>query len=132
MGKELDDFQVEVEESQPEVKPLSPVLKTLIDARALISDSKRWCQNALAVNRAGIRAYPEDDDAIAWCSIGALRRSFNGALRVADALLDSLPDYKWDGFFLNPCEPIAKYNDTHSHAEVLALFDSTIERLRNE
>jgi hypothetical protein len=86
-------------------------LDVLKAARERISDPARWCQETYRVLDAG-------GSAIRWCAMatisdttennhllgvawGALRRAMGGGC-------------------------IAEYNDTHTHAEVLALFDRAI------
>ncbi len=92
-------------------------LDVLKAARERISDPSRWCQQRLR-----IWSYWTRNEAVAWCAVGAV--------------LDSAEE-------MTPTGPLASramaalsakvapmslpyFNDTHSHVEVLALFDRAI------
>jgi len=92
-------------------------LEVLTSARALISDPARWTQGHAARDTSGSFTGATRDDATCWCTIGA-------CVRVADG-----------GFSEHVCElltraagtsQIGSFNDTHTHAEVLAMFDQAI------
>jgi hypothetical protein len=100
-------------------------LDVLKAARALISDPARWTQNVMARDADGGQyTFGCAPQTVSWCALGALQHitgkaSTNGAL---DALDTQLPIYITIDYF----------NDTHTHAEVLALFDAAIARLERE
>lgn len=88
--------------------------ETLVAARELIAEPENWCQGELRrVN---------DDGSVAYCALGAvsatgldIRHLFN-----SDALT-ALRE-------LVPGGAIARYNNSHSHECVVALFDEAIAR----
>ncbi len=95
-------------------------------ARELISDEKRWTQDLLGKDLDG---YPVGldriEDAVCFCSVGAIIKvaGFTSAHYEARRVLNE---------HLAVGETIAGFNDTHSHAEVLALFDSVIAEAESE
>ena len=92
-------------------------LEILKQARELISVPERWTQRASARSKNGDIVESNDVSAICWCSFGAIMRvcSYNHPERwIAEEHLDDVaPNY-------------IKFNDTHTHAEVLAAFDRAI------
>lgn len=86
-------------------------LEVLIDARALIEKPENWCQEVIQRGNA-------------FCSLGAIcflpapSESLNAALLALELLVP------------NSC--VATFNDTHSHAEVLALYDRAIATERTK
>jgi hypothetical protein len=98
-------------------------LDVLKAARERISDPARWTQGDYArlLNDEGCGGtHPE---AVKWCAYGALSvagRPHIGPINAAsDAIESLLAD---DGY----CPDLVDFNDTHTHAEVLALFDAAI------
>jgi predicted nucleotidyltransferase len=92
-------------------------------ARELISDEKRWTTCAMARDSAGHAVEAWDDDAVCFCSVGA----------IAKACVDIHPRGEIDARNALTKETtgghtIVSFNDTHQHAEVLALFDRAISR----
>ena len=92
--------------------------QTLIAARALIADERRWTKRAKARDEYGLIATPTDERAICFCSIGAIEKvccryveQINARQQLNSVISMSL----------------SIYNDTHTHAEVLAMFDKAIE-----
>mgnify|MGYP001616956617 CR=1 FL=1 len=102
---------VEAPSLVPVPAPESAVVATLKRARALIATPEQWCQG----QSFKVVVAP---DVTAFCALGALNCvTVHGSdMRVAvEALQITLghPD-------------IAGFNDTHTHAAVLALFDRAI------
>jgi hypothetical protein len=104
--------------------------EVLQQARALISDPARWTQEEYARNADGIKAYVWHADARAWCAIGAVRRvaSDNDSAVLAGQRALAQPIETVE---LESEEAVTNFNDTHTHAEVLALFDAAIARLES-
>lgn len=101
----------------------------LIAARAKIADPKNWTQRAYARDAKSESVSSLDADAVCWCAAGAVRwaggDSYGGSL---------LSDRAWGellqtAHFHEDSASMFAFNDTHTNAEVLALFDKTIERL---
>lgn len=102
-------------------------LDILIKARELISDPERWTQGVNARNRAGGLTSPENDAAVCWCGIGALCRvAGDDDLHWAKAVVFLHKTAREAGF-----KDFPDFNDTSTHAEVLAAFDRAIEAARN-
>ena len=95
-------------------------LETLKAARQLITDPAKWTQGWLARNALGEHADVDSSSAVCFCSIGALCRvgsvAYYGAQRILERNISDGLSLGW-------------FNDTHTHAEVLALFDAAIAEL---
>lgn len=97
-------------------------LETLKAARDLISDPARWTQKTQARDRHGRNVDFLNDDAVCWCTLGAIAKAdFDlwGKQSDADKVLRRLV----------PRGLVGQFNDTHTHAEVIALFDAAIAEL---
>ena len=95
-------------------------LETLKAARQLISDPAKWTQGWFAKNERGFTVSEDHPDACCWCALGAMRKvspSWKGYHQTAAILMN--------GSLLR----VSDFNDTHTHAEVLALFDAAIAEL---
>lgn len=94
----------------------------LTAARALIEKPENWCQGAYALtaNRAR-EVSPLDEYANCFCMIGACSRALQ---QEVDLVEDEHAAYKAlrKAVRKTPCE----YNDSHTHAEVLKVFDRAI------
>ena len=115
-------------------KPITtdPIV-VLIAARALIAKPEAWCKGVSARSLDGGSVATLSTKAVAWCAIGALIRAAIGgpceapyratypsmACRMAEQALGS-------GFM--------RMNDASrtTHADVLRMFDTAIERLAND
>jgi hypothetical protein len=96
---------------------MTPV-EILKAARELIAKPERWTRGSAARNSSGEHVHARSDDATCWCAIGALVMVSADNPVPAERLLRSvLPD--GPGF-------ITSFNDSHDHAEVVALFDRAI------
>lgn len=96
----------------------------LIAARDLISDPKRWTQGVLARDSNGNNDSVYGETACSFCASGALLRVSRGFFTEAIRAL-MVADGQDPNDLEAPTVPI--FNDTHTHAEVLALFDRAIE-----
>jgi len=93
------------------------VKQTLIKARELISKPENWTQRAAARTASGHRTSALSTNAVCYCAMGALLKIsplYQGSRHI-DMLAKAMDD------------SVAYYNDTHTHAEVLAMFDKAIE-----
>lgn len=95
----------------------------LIAARKTIENPGNWCRGAVALDAENQPVGSWDSSACKWCAYGAISKfaGFGSELmRVLDTLEDHLCGVK-----------IGDYNDTHNHAEVLAMFDKAIAKCEN-
>lgn len=113
---------------------MTSTLETLQKARDLISDPKRWTQGAFARDTLGrdlFDAGEEDFEPVCFCSLGALAHvsglhpdgTLPGESTLAEVIAKDLGLPPEIGF-------VPDFNDTHTHAEVLAAFDAAIEKAR--
>lgn len=91
--------------------------ETLIRAKAVIKDPKNWTQGTFARNSLGEAAGAISSSAVCFCSLGALKRiewssSFHLQLRLNEAA----------------CGSIVDYNDTHTHEQVMEVWDKAIAK----
>lgn len=100
------------------------ILEVLIKAKSLIDTPEKWCQHTY------IKTY---HGKLRYCSAGALRMVCFGT--VDDILSDeeSFPFYKVRGILHDvlPHHGLVNYNDMHTHAEVMQIWDKAIEYARN-
>ena len=97
-------------------------LEILMKTRELIAEPEHWQQGMYASNRDGFGTAPSSPSAIKFCVVGAFSRATRGleteAGREAKDILRKF--LGWSS--------LIKYNDSHSHAEVLAALDGAIEQ----
>lgn len=93
----------------------------LIAARARIAEPDKWTQGAGARAANGSITRVRSKEACRWCVLGAIEVETGPGpdfLAAADAVECQLSDGPW---------LLSRFNDTHTHAEVLALLDRAIE-----
>lgn len=86
--------------------------QVLIDARALITPEANWTQQCNARNKFASPVPPSYPTAVRWCVHGAL-------------LHEGLDN----SFHQLPLRELGRYNDTHTHAEVLAFLHEMINQI---
>lgn len=91
-------------------------VETLKAAKALISDPTKWTQGAYARDAEGTVTDPFASDAACWCSV----RSIVAVSREWFFASESLLEKAIGG-------GVIRFNDMHTHAEVMAAFDRAIE-----
>lgn len=99
---------------------MTDTLDILRGAYRLIERPEHWCQGEYARTSGGRHVSIMDEDACAFCLTGALVRAAGGikASRAAsDTVLQVLGDHR---------SGIPRYNDTHSHLDVLRLLSRAI------
>lgn len=96
------------------------VKEVLIAARAKIADPANWTQGEYARTLEGYPLDVHSRNAECWCSIGALACVMGDVVlaehSASHKALEDVMGTRW----------IAEFNDTHTHAEVLAKFDEAI------
>lgn len=109
---------------------MTTALEILTAARELITDPAHWTQEVYAKNAKGRQVSPLSRSAVCFCSVGALdrivsrRSKSDWGVEAFNALVNELVKKGHQG--------IAGFNDTHTHAEVLALFDAAIAAEREK
>ena len=95
-------------------------------ARDLITPPERWTTGWYARDKDGAETDSKSPDAVCWCTLGAVNKfspdihqelEENEALRVLMVAMKT----PWP----------SRFNDTHTHAEVLAAFDAAIASLED-
>ena len=98
-------------------------------AKKLISDPKRWTKNAFAKASDGNVISPESDNAVCWCSMGAVRKASFGKSRYdqAKATLEmAAKRFRIVGVDRDVAPIPEDVNDHRDHATVMRMFDSAI------
>ena len=100
---------------------MTQVVKLLEDARNLIAKRESWTQDDFGKTADGNGVYSKSDEAVCWCSLGALTR-----LSPSD---EDKQVRKLAKLFLRKAmdSSIVVFNDSHTHEEVLAAWDKAIE-----
>lgn len=101
--------------------------EALIQAKALIADPKNWTQGAYARNENGDRRWSNDEDAVCFCSLGAMSRVTTQLEDRNDCRGNDI--YYFGTRILETAmeEPVSIFNDEHDHSEVMAAWDKAIE-----
>ena len=100
--------------------------KTILKrVRKRIAKPENWCQKNYAMDRSGGVVPYISSKAVSWCLDGALRRECGDDLDLRDRCeqllrkaLQKIDSQYWSGYIT--------FNDTRTHAEVLALLDAAI------
>lgn len=101
-------------------------LTILKGTRELLSVESRWTQKLYARRADGSGASVTSPFASCWCLVGAADKvalDLKGYVGLLDDVLDSLRAEIGVG------ESLTRFNDSHSHAEVLALLDRAIAKV---
>ena len=100
-------------------------LEILTRARKVISKRSNWIKGYFAKTRRGEECDGSHENAVKFCAVGALSRA---------AGKDYVATHKarWAARVLLDRESknIVDFNDTHTHKEVLAVFDKVIKALK--
>lgn len=101
------------------------VKEVLIAARAKIADPANWAKGSFATDKNGSPVWETSKDACRFCSAGAVYlacREFEVGYPAyvvpSHSAINALNRVMGDS--------VGKFNDTHTHAEVLAKFDEAI------
>lgn len=101
-------------------------LEILKAARELISVPERWTRDYYAKTEDGLNVASNDPRAVKWCALGAIERGGKhdrGASSDTEDFIEKLIG--------NPSRSLASFNDSHTHPDVLALFDRAIAKLES-
>jgi len=92
----------------------------LIKAKAVIANPDNWIQNSMAQGIDGWQTSVSDPQACKFCSVGAIYK-VNGSMNSVTELARIALEKNTGGLSLD------MFNDTHTHQEVMALFDTAIK-----
>jgi hypothetical protein len=96
-------------------------------ARSIIEKPENWTQGTFARDESGNAVNPRASAAVCYCSRGALNHVTGGDGVYDGEAYDVLLSLLSDDYL-----GVADFNDTNTHAEVLALFDRAIDRAESE
>lgn len=99
-------------------------LEVLIAARKLIEKPENWTRAFLARDNYGDPVYVHSDKAVCFCAMGALHKAVG---ETQGEFLDVVDDAAATLASAARIDTVAGFNDTHTHDEVLVLFDKAIE-----
>jgi hypothetical protein len=102
------------------------MLDKIKEARKIIEDPSRWTKGTLARDATGAITRVFADDAASFCAVGAIARTGVSCQLQVDIGREFFPHIQRRGY----CK-ISGFNDSHSHEEVLELFDEVIRRLES-
>ena len=85
---------------------------------ALIENPKAWTQGVSARDSTGLPVPATNTEACRWCTLGAIDKVTNDRNSRAEAQRRIREVLREE----TPYPSIAKFNDNHTHAEVLALL----------
>ncbi len=107
------------------------LLTHLQRVRKRIEKPENWCQKSVVLNSRGHPVSVVSDEACRWCIAGAIAlECYGGEAECTSSL----------GTYLKVCQLVNNYtsynmigfNDSHEHADVLALLDKVITDLENQ
>lgn len=104
------------------------IVDVLQRARELITDENNWCQGVYALNRHGRIVNVEDRFAVRFCMNGALARA--AGLSINEVEKGEIMRHLRPFLNGNNLHFAHRFNDDHTHAEVLAAFDKAIASIR--
>ena len=104
-------------------------------AKKKIADSHNWTQGTAARDMFGDAVSVTSKDAVCWCAVGSLQslslsETENGIGAIACLYLDKASGIHITNY--GDLRSSAQFNDTHSHEEVMKLFDKAIELAKRE
>lgn len=95
-------------------------------ARELIADSTRWTKGAFARDEYGYPCSADDPYARVYCAIGAIEHFACAEVHTKDSMECWYAELTLQEF-VGDNQSVTEFNDSHTHAEVLAVFDRAIE-----
>ena len=105
---------------------MSP-FEILSKAQDLIRSPDHWAIESYAYDANGTRVEPNATEATCWCSLGAIQKILDQDDGLAEHVTFDLLGKAID----NPkTGAVPDFNDTHTHAEVMVMFDRAKELAR--
>jgi hypothetical protein len=103
---------------------MSEVTEVLVAARELIVEPDRWTKRTLAANEEGVGVDPTSEEAVCWCTVGAIQKAAASANNPDE--LEHLAVRAMFNTYI-PYYPLGDWNDGSTHELVLSVFDKAIE-----
>lgn len=109
----------------------------LIAAKAKIDTPEKWTQGDFSLDKYGQYTQPEGPNAVCYCSLGALYAVGQGTINGTDAL-KYLAYAVWEiqgfrqGTECVQFTTVHTYNDSHTHEEVMSVFDLAIKKAKED
>ena len=97
--------------------------ETLTAARSLIANPESWTQGVYARDEKGKQTGVWDANAVCLCSIGAIAKAANSHL--ANPIPHPVKSVL-EKCGIKNCIDLVSFNDSHTHEQVIALFDRAI------
>lgn len=113
------------------IHPHAETIAVLDAVRDVLSNPERWTKEFFALDEHGDDVPPLDPSAQCWCLAGAVVKVCGGRVKRYPKAMAALVRTvgETDGFVA--WARVTRFNDRSTHADVLALLDETIRRLRN-
>jgi len=128
------------------IEPQPRQVKTvLIGAKALISTPEAWIQKTSALDAKGKKTPCTSNNAVCWCALGAIWRAVEDAfpekgehavaagqwaLKFLEKVITGNITMDGKKFWVSEsADVLLKYNDSHSHDDVMGTFDKAIAKL---
>jgi hypothetical protein len=112
-------------DENPERESGMNTVEILKAARDLIADETKWTQGYFAKDAQGKYVSPLDVEAACFCAIGAVSRVSGQPSFETDK--SEPARYLWEVIGVSD-QFVFEFNDTHTHPEVIELFDKAIAR----
>lgn len=123
---------------------MSDILTVLELAKSYIQDEKHWLKDSYAQDKDHILALWDSDDAVCFCTAGAVKRaSFKSGIsyysKLANLVMrvlnntvtnENIEDELTNSFFISAI----LYNDSKNttHQDIINMFDKTIQSLKDK
>lgn len=101
-------------------------LQILRKAKEIIKDRDHWTTGSLMRNKEGESYF--NDEPVSFCSLGAICHAENSLNLDRGDRFDLLSEF----YAVTGNESIGSYNDTHTHEEVLSMFDKVIANIEKK
>ena len=102
--------------------------KALKQARKVIKDEANWTQNVEARRADGSFCPPQSEEAVCWCTVGAIEKVTPEDSYVSDYAVRVLARAAGLYVTFSVWGDLGIWNDRSTHAEVMAAFDKAIAK----
>lgn len=108
------------------------VVEALKQGKSLISKPETWTQGAFARHKDGHPVPEFSCNAASWCSLGALAKAACADDDTENYTFNAAATLLRRALKMGAVTDLAKFNDTHTHAEVMAMWDKAIAIAESE